>query len=373
MYIMDVKDKYNACMILFTVGDVVGFKSKQWKLADQSHLESDDYKYTYELLFKYIDDGGIFGIDLSNKVSSVTILNKIIANVMLNKTERFDDNIDSFIIKLKDAITDEDTKKRWFDSKIIENINKIGKGVKWDKIQYDKTEIFSNVGCGAIPVGMILNKVEDVIQYSIEFGRILHNNCLSYLGFLTISLFAHYAIKDKQIITWPYRLIKILESPKLDEYFKKTRDHENFLSCKEKFINNWKRYMHDKFKQDKMLQPKQPMMTNLKLRMKYYIEKFGPRYYESILEERQASYLPGNSGIDATIMIYDCIVDSGINWETLIIYSAIHYGNSNVIGATCAGLYGLLYGFSNVPKYDLENLEFFSELKGIGKSIHSTK
>ena len=80
----------------------------------------------------------------------------------------------------------------------------------------------------------------------------------------------------------------------------------------------------------------------------------------------------GDSGFSSVIMAYDCLLDAKDNWETLIIYSALHWGDSDTVGSIACALYGAMYGFKNVPDGNLKHLEFKNELYEIGKKLFKT-
>jgi ADP-ribosylglycohydrolase len=68
-------------------------------------------------------------------------------------------------------------------------------------------------------------------------------------------------------------------------------------------------------------------------------------------------------------MAYDSLLDSRGAWEKLIIYSALHFGDSDTVAAIAASWYGTVYGFGDVPENNLKYLEFKKELTDLGKQL----
>jgi len=52
---------------------------------------------------------------------------------------------------------------------------------------------------------------------------------------------------------------------------------------------------------------------------------------------------------------YDCLLVCDGNWEKLVIYGMLTFGFTYVIGAIAGGLYGLMYGFGDVPRHMLKH------------------
>ena len=69
-------------------------------------------------------------------------------------------------------------------------------------------------------------------------------------------------------------------------------------------------------------------------------------------------------------MAYDCFLDCDGNWEKLVISSSLFNGESNSVGSIASGLYGIHYGYGDVNKKILENLEFLNKLKSLSKKIY---
>ena len=69
-------------------------------------------------------------------------------------------------------------------------------------------------------------------------------------------------------------------------------------------------------------------------------------------------------------MAYDALIDSGDKWETLIIYSALHIGDSDTVAAIACGWFGALYGFYNVPITNYDTIEHKNNLINIGEQLY---
>ena len=144
----------------------------------------------------------------------------------------------------------------------------------------------------------------------------------------------------------------------ITNYIKKTRGIKEYEFSVVSFIAKWDRYVKDKLNNSKEI-IKRKSNKNLLCRTQYYYDTFG-------FKETQ---FPGGSGDDSVIIAYDCLIDSGTNWEKLVVYSMLHNGDTDTTGAIAAGLYGMLYGFKDVPENFLENLEYKKEITDLGKKL----
>jgi len=86
----------------------------------------------------------------------------------------------------------------------------------------------------------------------------------------------------------------------------------------------------------------------------------------------------GSTGVGATIIAYDALLmsissDSRIlsldepekikyNWESLLYFSTLHFGDNDSTGTIAGAWYGALRGFESFNKQNIEQLEFKHEL-----------
>ena len=72
---MNAKDKVDAIMILHALGDTIGFKNGDWEFNYGNNIDINTLEYVNELIYEFIDLGGVTGINLKKwKVSDDTIL-----------------------------------------------------------------------------------------------------------------------------------------------------------------------------------------------------------------------------------------------------------------------------------------------------------
>ncbi|XP_038670983.1 uncharacterized protein LOC119975422 isoform X2 [Scyliorhinus canicula] len=209
-------------------------------------------------------------------------------------------------------------------------------------------------------IGMCYAKAEqlnDLLQVSIECGRMTHSYPAGFLGTFCTALFASYAIQGKPIVQWGRKMMEVM--PIAEQYCERKMTHfsdyrENWFS----FETKWQFY--------------------LQLRG---IEKDGcdsamfPRIYD--IEEQNKLYRRWRSeasgmskGVETTLIAYDALLFAGKDWKKLCYSAMFHWGESDATGAIAGSLYGILYGFDNIPMSLYQNLEFRGHLEQLGRQLY---
>lgn len=373
------EDRYIAAFVLHALADTIGFKNGEWEF---NYFQSDiTLNMTTELLYDFISLGGINGIDLKDwYVSDDTILNLAVAKGIyeskLKSSSEFKNMIHNIeqemIIAFNEMIKDKaNGVDRYYGAttyRYIKIINKTDGKDDGRTLPYDKNSGGNGAAMRSGPIGLIYygeKNRDKLIKTSIEVAELTHNSPYGYLGALVVSLFTAYALEEIDINRWPLLLIDVLESNDVKSYINKNKNNKTITNITneqedyEKFINYWRKYIDTRFENGKPLQTRSH--KNLIFRSRYY--------YENFTKDTQSIFI-GESGFCATIMAYDALVDCDGFWEKLIIYSALHLGDGDTVGAIAGFWYGAKYGFGDVPDNNLKYLEFKDELIDIGTKYY---
>lgn len=356
-----LENKFIAAFLLHAVGDTIGFKNGEWEF---NYHAAATLNTTTEILFDFIDLGGINSIDLSGwNVSDDTILNIAVAKgIIKGKNKTFNKKtiyyIRKYLVKAFNQMFAEDgtSKKRHYGHATMKYIKQIILNDTDARFMpYDSDSGGNGAAMRAGPFGMAFfgeNNRKILIKSSIEQSKITHNCAYGYLGGLTIALFSAFAIENMELTLWPTNLIIILESKFVQKLITKdSQDQKDYLM----FINYWKQYIDTRFENGKLL--KLRSHRNLIFRSRYY--------YENFTKGTRAPSI-GDSGMSASIMAFDALIDSDGKWEKLVIYAGLHLGDSDTVCAIAGFLFGLVYGMADVPYSNLKYLEYFNELIKVG-------
>jgi len=202
-----------------------------------------------------------------------------------------------------------------------------------------------------------VSKRNELIDVSIRISKLTHNSPIGFLAGLNTALFTALSIEGVDIYEWPTELLKILKSSRVKNKIDKDSIEE--MSDYLTYIKHWKTYVDTRFDKGKPIVTKS--QGNLMLRIKYY--------HESFVINTPAHRI-GESGYAACIMAYDSLLDSDSHWEKLVIYSAMHPGDSDTVCAIAGGLFGIHYGYADTPLVLLNNMEYSKDLKILSRKIY---
>lgn len=376
-----LKTKFKAVMILHALGDTIGFKNGDWEFNYHDKDKFEVLDYVNELIYEFIDLGGINGIDLSDwKVSDDTFLH--IANAKALLTYKKKNGIDENLIREIKANMYEEAERMWNeadgtykgpDKKKVKFNRYIGvttsENIDTFTADYDaRNAPYNDYGGGngaamrTLCIGMcFLGEVrrDDLIKLSIISSQTTHNNASGYLGGFNSALFTALALEDVPLKKWPYILIQYLKSDALKGYL--SLDNLDQVYDHNQYIRYWQKYIDTKFDKDgnplKIRANSNPMH-----RIRYYHDNF----YKGGISNQI-----GSSGYLCMIMAFDALLDCDGCWEKLVVYAMLHSGDSDTIGAVAGGLYGAKYGFGDVPEKMIQYIERKEELYQLASELYA--
>jgi len=205
---------------------------------------------------------------------------------------------------------------------------------------------------------------EKLIEFAIETSRITHNSAVGYLGGLTSALFTALAIEKVPIKKWPFELMDIIESGLIEKYLKKTKGLKEYNKDKDQFISKWKVYIEDKFDDNGNIIIRKSS-KNLIQRTVYYYKNFAFK-----TDNNYENMFIGSGGDDSVIIAYDALIDSGKNWEKLVIYAMLHMGDTDTTGCIAGSWYGAMYGLYDIPPQMITDLEYTKKIEKLGKDFY---
>lgn len=357
-------DKFQACMVLHALGDTIGFKNGDWEFNyGQTNLTPE---VSNDRLFEFIELGGINQINLKNWiVSDDTIMHIATAESLLENYKSINDF--GNILAKKYVESFKDMNNRWHGEWTKKSIPKLESGTKWNELPYDTRAGGNGGAMRACCIGLIYHgkkRRSDLIAMSIEAGRVTHNYVVGYLGSLVSALFTAYAIEKVEIARWPFKLIALFKSGKIESYLKKTRGYDDYMRDKDIFIDRWQKYIAYRYLGKQLRFNK--ARRSPAYRSQSYIDNFS-------IKKKGENEFPGDMGQDSVIIAFDSLVDAAhepVAWEKLVVYSMLHLGDSDTTGAIAAAWYGAMFGFLDIPSNNLKYLEYKKKLMALGEKLY---
>ena len=363
--------------------DTIGFKNGDWEFNYNDMLKAEILDYVNELIYEFIDLGGINGLNIKSwLVSDDTFFHIAMAKSMLEYKNKLNEK---FILKVKTNLLKE-AKHIWKelsgDTTKLENYKKMnGKNriiryigettsesikqftTKHDARKDNYDQLSGGNGCAMrnIVIGLCLhgeNIRDELIDISIITSKLTHNNAHGYLAGFVSALFAALAMEGVPIEKWVFIMIEYLRSNKIKKFL--SIDNVDEIFDYNLFVKYWQKYIDTKF--DKNSKPiRNRSFANPMHRIRYFHENF---------HKETPSYQIGSSGYLCMIMAYDALLDCDGHFEKLVVYSILHSGDSDTIGSVAGGLYGAVYGFGDIPPYLFEHIERKREIIDLSNKLY---
>ena len=350
-------NNYYNIMILHALGDTIGFKNGDWEFNYHDAEKLEVLDYVNEMIYEFIDLGGINGIDISKwKISDDTMFHIAVAKGLLHKDK---------IIKYTKKYMLEEAEKMWNDkfNRYIGNttskyIKKFTKDFDARNAKYDIMAGGNGGAMRSLIVGACFhNNIPELINLSISLSQLTHNNAFGYLAGATCALFVAFALQKIEIKKWIGLLLEHLNGKEVKKFL--SLDNLEQIYDHQTYIRYWMKYYDTKFDDNK-----EPIRNRAFANPMHRI-----RYYHDNFFKDDASIQLGSSGYLCMIMAYDALLDCDGKWEKLVVYSILHSGDSDTVGAIAGGLYGAHYGMGDVPKYMLDNIERKDEIKEVCEDL----
>ncbi|XP_063315631.1 inactive ADP-ribosyltransferase ARH2 isoform X2 [Pelobates fuscus] len=351
-------EKFKAAMLLAGVGDSLGYKKFSWEICSSGVKIQEELKQL----------GGLENLVLSADkwpISDNTLMHMATARALVSDYWCLEDLYRDMVKRYIDAV--DKLQGRQQDPATIEGCSQL----KPDNYLLAWHTPFNEKGSGfgaatkAMSIGMRYwkpERLETLIEVSIECGRMTHNHPTGFLGSLCTALFASYAIQQKPIVQWGRDMLKVI--PMAEEFCKKTIRHmAEYQEHWFYFEAKWQFYLEEReITEDNENKPAFPD--------KYDAEERDKTYKKWSSEGRG-----GRRGHDAPMIAYDALLGAGDDWKELCNRAMFHGGEGGATGSIAGCLFGLLYGINNVPKGLYQEFELKEQLEHLGDKLHqlSTK
>nr|XP_038029239.1 protein ADP-ribosylarginine hydrolase-like protein 1 isoform X2 [Anas platyrhynchos] len=346
-------DKFKAALVLAGVGDALGYRN----------FSRQDNALGAKIQQELKEIGGLENLVLSPDkwpVSDNTLMHMATAEAVITDYWCLEDLYRELVRRYVDAV--DKLSGRRPDPATIEGCREL----KPDNYLLAWHTPFNEKGSGfgastkAMCLGMRYwkpERLESLIEVSIECGRMTHNHPTGFLGSLCTALFVAYAIQGKPLVQWGREMMKVV--PMAEEYCKKTIRHmAEYQEHWFYFEAKWQFYLEEReINEENQNKPVFPDNYDAEEREKTY------RRWSS--EGRG-----GRRGHDAPMIAYDALLGCGGDWTELCNRSMFHGGESAATGSIAGCLYGLVYGLSKVPKGLYQDLEQRERLEYLGENLY---
>ncbi|XP_051037996.1 inactive ADP-ribosyltransferase ARH2 [Phodopus roborovskii] len=345
-------EKFKAAMLLGSVGDALGYGNVCRENSVLGSIQEELQK-----------TGGLDSLVLSPgkwPVSDNTIMHMATAEALTTDYWCLDDLYREMVKRYVETV--EKLAEHRPDPSTIEGCSKL----KPDNYLLAWHTPFSEKGSGfgaatkAMCIGMRYwkpERLETLVEVSIECGRMTHNHPTGFLGSMCTALFASYAVQGKPLVQWGRDMLKVV--PLAEEYCRKTIRHmAEYQEHWFYFEAKWQFYLEER-KISEDTENKATFPDN------YDAEERDKTYKKWSSEGRG-----GRRGHDAPMIAYDALLAAGSNWTELCQRAMFHGGESGATGTIAGCLFGLLHGLATVPRGLYQELEHKGRLEDLGTALH---
>ena len=375
-----LRERYQAAIVLGIAGDKIGFGNGETEFFTGDVMKVDDYpdlktmgeQITMTMVFVFIANGGIQGLDLSKlnfSDDSVMMLDNIKgilaapdgADAATIADKIADEYLKSF------SNMDEMVNMRLAGRQTISSMQSIMDGKDWRDFPYSHSAGGSGGSMRGTGFGLVYHRPEDLdalIQVAVESCAVTHNNGVAFMGSITSAFFTALALQGVNPVTWAGRLLELIDGERVQKYLKKRfpRNWADLSNDIKKFRAKWARYIEDSIRDDEYIVALDSLRSiSPAHRMSYYYTNFS---------EVKSRYFPGAGSDDSVIIAYDTLLLSGNNFEKLIYNAMIHVGDSDTTGILAASWYGAYYGFANVPSPILDTFIDADDFRKLADKVY---
>jgi len=379
----NIKEKIKASIMLASYLDTLGFKNGEWEFNYNKNIKSkEDLKSVWlNIIHHFFSLGGFQNIDIQKWNSS----DDTILLIATGKACLENKGTISYINEYKKVLPLLKKNKRASGFTTLESLQKITKTKNLNTLKYSCTMGGNGAAMRTSTIGIIYYKEQDVeilIEQSIIASRITHNYTRGFMAGIVTALFTSYAIRNIEPWKWSLKMMELVNTGLIDKIMKKTNILHKYNNTKNDFWNTWKQYNEIRLPQIKY---KHPAVLFFNDKIKELIN-----YTPGIINTVDGGYYYnsfGSSGVGAVIVAYDALLSSlsnyydnnrltldkptqiKYNWDSLVFFSTLHFGDNDTTGTIAGAWYGALRGFEYINPEKMKQLEFFTELNILSDNI----
>lgn len=210
---------------------------------------------------------------------------------------------------------------------------------KWNSMAYFDNAGGNGASVRSMCIGLLYSDEKDfdqLLEVSIECGRITHNHPTGFIGSVASAFFTSYAIRDVPPYKWGRKFVDDV-LPKVYSYLQESgRDWDKYQPMLKYFEKKLSQYLRIRHIRDKgSHHPSFP---------KDYDIRHRDEFYSSISWNGWG----GASGDDAIIIAYDSLLGCKGDWIELLNRGVFHGGDSDTTGIISCAWYGAVYGFEGM-------------------------
>jgi ADP-ribosylarginine hydrolase len=372
----NIKEKISASLVLGSYLDTLGYFNGIWEFNYNTNITNPQSALVmnYEIVHNFFALGG-YNININGWFASDDTIMMIATMKACKKGGSQKDFITEYL-KILPLLEEQ---KRTSGISTLQSLRILKRTGDPSKIHYSSSMGGNGAAMRTHYIGIHFNDINKIIEVSISASRLTHNYPLGFLGGMTTALFTHYAINNVHPWEWTNNMLELEDSGVIDKIVKKqltNNEYNNYIKDKDEFWISWRRFQEIRVSK----------FTVKTKEFMFAYDRFNELFkviYNTTMDKND-NKIPyermGASGNAATIFALDSLLASinpteGIdeidldkpkdliyNWQSLVFFSTLHFGDNDTIGTIAGIWFGALRGYEGVNKNIINMLEFKNEL-----------
>ncbi len=374
-----IKDKISASLVLGSYLDTLGFNNGWWEFNFNVNATNigGAMTITNDIINDFFTRGG-FNINISNWLASDDTIMMIATMKACMKGGELKHFMDEYI-KILPLLED---KKRISGITTLKSLKILEKYRDINKIKYSSSMGGNGAAMRTHFIGIHFKNVEEIVRISILASRLTHNYPTGFLAGMTTALFTHYAINNIEPWKWADKLIELNENGFIDHIIRGMEStelkYDDYINDKNEFWDPWykfreKRINRFNIKDDEFIYSSFryasliDIIDNVDItneKNKYNFHRFGGSGTGAVIVALDSLLLSITSAENNNNREIDLTKPNKLkyNWQSLVIFSTLHFGDNDTIGAITGMWFGALRGYDGVDKSVINMLEFKKDL-----------
>jgi ADP-ribosylarginine hydrolase len=374
-----IKEKISASLVLGSYLDTLGFNNGNWEFNFNVKITNIEFAMTItnDIINDFFARGG-FNINISKWIASDDTIMMIATMKACMKGGQLKNFIDEYI-KILPAL--EET-RRVSGITTLKSLRLLEKYKDIRKIKYSSSMGGNGAAMRTHYIGIHFKNIDDIIRMSILASRLTHNYPSGFLAGMTTALFTHYAINNIEPWKWGDMLIELNENGTIDRIIKDMDStelkYDDYINDKNEFWDPWYKFrekrinrfnikdnefIYSSFRYASLIE----IIDNVDVstgKNTYDFNRFGGSGTGAVIVALDSLLLSITSSDNNKTREIDLNKPDKLiyNWQSLVIFSTLHFGDNDTIGAITGMWFGALRGYDGVDKSVINILEFKKDL-----------
>lgn len=359
----DDSTRVKAALIMGAIGNGVGYGNGdvEFNMDGDAELENSIYTSDYMLLRHVgsLSKAKMRELKLSDEYVMLLANVKTVQYIAANPDASFSAHVTKCV---QNYVASLDILRGRHPSPLLyKHLSNFKKGNKWNSLSYSRTNSHANTLVRAAPFAFhFRGDRERMIRYTLYSARLTHNHLFSMYGAVIFNTMITMALKKVPLREWMDEVVAMLEGDVIDgvvSFESLNIPYKSYREDKEKLLSYFHRYRELRFSST----PNNA--TNITFGDTFHIPSQRTLFYIRHFDAPDAESVAADPVV-ALLFCYDALLLCGDSFEQLYYHACFHAGKTDITGAMCLLLFGLLHhtAIDSIPPNLLQDIESLRDI-----------